>query len=172
MLTNVRSESPMPIQESRGSMTAAQRRYLAVETVIGAIINAILSAAFVFIVFGGHATVPVWGPGGLVLDAVPQTLMVSLMSMLVPGLLTRKRLIAGKVNGAALATVGTIVRRSILVAVLLAGALTGLQSLLFSFGPPRFPFGVVLAAKVLYGAILGAAVAGYGVRRLLVGVTA
>lgn len=115
---------------------------------------------------------PVWGPGGLVLDAVPQTLMVSLMSMLVPGLLTRKRLIAGKVNGAALATVGTIVHRSILVAILLAGVLTGLQFLLFSFGPPRFSFGVVLAAKVLYGAILGAAVAGYGVRRLLVGVTA
>lgn len=172
MQRHMRSETAGLMHERRLAITAPQRRYLAGETIIGAVINAVLSVAFVFIVFGGRTVVPVWGAGGLVLDAVPQTLMVSLMSMLVPGLLTRKRLLQGKVAGALPPTIGAIVRRSIVVALVLAVMLTGVQCLLLSLGPQSYSFGAVLTGKMVYGAILGAAVARYGVRRLLIGARA
>lgn len=150
-------------------LTPAQRRYIAIETVIAAVINAVLSLIFVFLVFGGRLRVPAFGTDGLVLDAVPQTLMVTLMSALVPGLLTRKRLRDGTVEGAAPPTVGAVVLRAVGVAVLAAVVLTGLQYLLLARGPSDYGFGTVLIAKMLYGALLGAFVSRRIVRHLLRG---
>lgn len=151
------------------TLTPAQRRYIRVETVIAAVINAVLSLIFVWLVFGGRLRVPAFGTDGLVLDAVPQTLMVTLMSALVPGLLTRKRLRAGTVEGAAPPTVAAVVLRAVGVAALAAGVLTGLHYLLLARGPSDYGFGTVLIAKMLYGALLGAIVSRRIVRAMLVG---
>jgi hypothetical protein len=73
-------------------MTDAQRRYVRTEMIVATIINAILSIVFMLIVFGGQPIVAVGGRGGLIVDSIPQTAMIALMSMLVPSLLTRRRL--------------------------------------------------------------------------------
>jgi hypothetical protein len=151
------------------ALTPAQRRYVAIETAIAAVINAVLSLIFVFLIFGGRARVPAFGTDGVVLDAIPQTLMVSLMSIVVPGLLTAKRVRDGKVEGGPAPTAGAILSRGGIVAVLAALVLTALQFALLSLGPPDYPFGPVLAAKMLYGAVLGAVIARWGVRRILIG---
>lgn len=168
-LAPIRHEEADGGEYGGGALTPAQQRYLAVETAIGAVINAVLSLAFVLLIFGRMTMVPVFGAGGLIVDAVPQTLMVSLMSMLVPGLLTRKRLREGKVAGAPPPGIVTIVARAVIVALVAMVVLTGLQFMILSLGPSAYPFGAVLVAKMLYGAILGALVARYGVRRLLTG---
>lgn len=150
-------------------MTSAQRRYLAIETGIAAVINAVLSLIFVLLVFDGLDRVPALGDSGLAFDALPQSFMVALMSALVPAILTRKRLRARLIDGASPPAIGAIVVRAVIVAVLAALVLTALQFALLRIGPESYPFGPVLVAKMLYGAILGAAIARGVVRRMLTG---
>lgn len=150
------------------ALTASQRRYLTIETIIAAVINAVLSLAFVLLVFGNRKVISAMGVDGLVLDAVPQTLMVTLMSALVPGLLTRKRILAGQVDGVAPSTAGSVVRRAIIAAIATAVLLTAVHLAVLSIGQVAYPFAGVLVAKIVYGAILGASIARWTVRRMLV----
>lgn len=150
-------------------MTAAQRRYRRTEMAVAAAISAVLSGVFVALLFGGQAVVPVAGWNGLIVDALPQTAMIALMSSLVPTLLTRRRTRRGSI--APLSTAGrwpvTIVLRIgafVLVATMLAG---GLHVVLLPLGPSAWPLSAVFAGKILYGAVLGMAVAGLAVTAAL-----
>ena len=78
-------------------MTASQRRYRRTEMVVAAAISAVLSGVFVALLFGGKAEVPVAGWDGLIVDALPQTAMIALMSSLVPTVLTRRRTRRGSI---------------------------------------------------------------------------
>lgn len=142
-------------------MTPAQRRYVRTEMAIAAVINAALSAVFVWLAFGGQAVVPVLGWRGLAVDTVPQSLMVALMSCLVPTVLTRRRLAAGRVTalspGHRWPRHGLV--RALLVAVPIA-ALAGLVgAAVLPLTGPSWSFGAVAALKPLYGALLGAIIA-------------
>jgi hypothetical protein len=77
------------------SMGTSYRRYIAIETAISIVINVAISALFMLAVFGGATSIDLWGRRGLALDFVPQTFMISAMSILVPTLLTRRRIRAG-----------------------------------------------------------------------------
>lgn len=146
-------------------MTAAQRRYVRSEMIVAAIINAILSIAFTLIVFGGQPMVAVSGRGGLIIDAVPQTLMIALMSMLVPTLLTRRRLAAGRV--AALPGRArwphNLIIRSVLVAAVAAAVAWVLHATLMPSTGPTWRLPPALLFKATYGAILGAVIARFAV---------
>src|ERR1700691_6041774 len=61
-------------------------------------IRAAISVGFDWLVFHGHDHVPSSGPGGLVRDAAPQTFIITLMSTLVPSLVTRKRMRSGHLD--------------------------------------------------------------------------
>jgi hypothetical protein len=128
-------------------MQSIWNKYVLVESSISAVINAILSIGFAFAVFHGRAIVMAAGPGGLVRDAIPQTLAVAFMGSLVPLLLTRKRFTKG-----ALPFLTAIL---IALALLLGGA--GLQALVL---PQVFAKGLdfrqLLLFKTCYGAVLGA----------------
>lgn len=135
-------------------MTAAQRRYRRTEMAVAAAISAVLSGVFVALLFGGQAVVPVAGWNGLIVDALPQTAMIALMSSLVPTLLTRRRtrcggvaplLTASRWPAAAVLRIGAFV----LLATMLAG---GLHAVLLPLGPPAWPLSTVFAGKILYGA--------------------
>jgi hypothetical protein len=80
-------------------MTAlTPRAFVARETVVGIMINMVLSAIVYVTVFrGAGQMVPVWGRGGLALDCVPQCIAVSFMSSLVPGWLAQRALRDGRV---------------------------------------------------------------------------
>ena len=149
-------------------MIAAQRSYVRRETAIGVAINAALSALFVFLVFGGRGRIPV---GDIVLDSLPQSFMIALMATLVPTAITRRRLRNGAI--APLAAERTLLPANLLwrallvaVAATLAGGL--LHALLLPrFAPPLWPFGALLAYKMLYGAALALLVGPVALRRAL-----
>jgi hypothetical protein len=68
---------------------SSRTQYIVVETLISVGINTALSIGFVFLVFHGQSHISATGPHGIVFDMAPQTFMISLMSCLVPALLTR-----------------------------------------------------------------------------------
>jgi hypothetical protein len=150
-------------------MTDAQRRYVRTEMIVATIINAILSIVFMLIVFGGQPIVAVGGRGGLIVDSIPQTAMIALMSMLVPSLLTRRRLKTGRI--APLPEPSrwprTVLVRSVLVATVAAAIAWVLHALLMPLVGPLWPFLPALLFKAVYGAILGAAISGYAVTAAL-----
>lgn len=128
---------------------------------IAAVISAVLSIVFLLLVFGLPVTIPVAGRGGLVMDAVPQSAVIALMSSLVPTLLTRRRVRTGAV--APLPGTSWLPRhalvRALVIAVTVAVLGVAAHALLLPLGPAHWRFAAVLAYKPLYGALLGAAVA-------------
>lgn len=132
-------------------------RYILVETAISIAVNAAISAGFAWLVFGGRAGIGLWGADGLALDFVPQTFMISLMSVLVPTVLTRRRVRSGALpHGESFFRLPrNLFVRALLVAALatalLGGAAAALLALLWS-GPMGFAAGLPL--KVAYGALI------------------
>lgn len=139
-------------------MTAAQRRYLRFEAAIAAVINGVLSAIFVLATFGGRLDVT---NAELVRDAAPQTFFVAMFTILVPGLLTRRRIRAGVIAPLPQARGRRvpIVLRALLVAAGVTVIAVGLHAALL----PRLHGGWFLPGlllyKVAYGAALGAVIA-------------
>ena len=79
-------------------LNAAQQRYVVIEMAIGTLIAIAFSAAFTFAIFGGKAQVALWGNEGLAADTLPHTLGVLVPLVLVPTLITRRRLARGGVD--------------------------------------------------------------------------
>ena len=142
--------------------------YIRTETSISVAINTVLSLAFVYFVFHGQARVPVLGPHGIVPDMAPQTFMVTLMACLVPGLLTRRRLLAGGLpwteRGIRI-PVGKVVRTSIASALVMTGLAMGLSWVLLPHLLPNgLAFTPLLLAKAVYGALLAAVATPWAIR--------
>jgi hypothetical protein len=138
------------------------RRHVVTETLISMVVNALFSAGFAFLVFGGVTEIGLWGPAGLALDFVPQTFVIATMSVLVPTALTRRRIRAGALargRGAPSRLPGNLLVRALLVAlaatILLGGAATALLAAASS-GP--LTFATVLPLKIAYGAFVALAV--------------
>ena len=144
--------------------------YIRRETAGSIVINTVLSLGFFLAAFGRTDPVQVWGIGAYAFDFVPQSFMIALMSTLVPGLLTAKRLRAGAVGrlDAASRWPSSLVLRAIVLAVASAVIGAGLATLVLrALGAEGIPWGVALAAKLAYGAALAAAVTPIGLRAAL-----
>jgi hypothetical protein len=153
------------------SLAGENRRHLVRETLVSILINAVLSALFVWLVFGGRPQVELWDVGRLALDFIPQTFVITLMATLVPSAITRKRLRDGKLTRS-----GERVRqlprnlflRGLLFAVVVTPIAVGLSILALSAtwnGPMAFV--PVLVLKVLYGGVLALLVTSFTVRAAL-----
>ncbi len=141
--------------------------YIRRETGVSIGINTALSALFFVLVFGRSGAVTVWGQGGYVIDFVPQGFMIGLMSVLVPGVLARKALAAGKIGGIQCAS--TPLRRLGARAVIwgLLGAVAGVagSAALFSFiSLAQFAWLPALLVKLGFGAGLAAIATPAGLR--------
>lgn len=139
-------------------MTDAHRKYLIVETLVSVVVNGAISALFVVLAFAGRSEVDLWGPGNLAVDLLPQTFAVAFMSVLVPTILTRKRLRSGKLGraeGVSSRLPRNLWLRSLLLAVaatvLIAGTMIALLAALWS-GP--IAYGDLFLLKVLYGGVV------------------
>ena len=149
-------------------MTAEQRAYVRRETLIGIVINAALSALFVFLVFGSRELIE---RQEIILDALPQSFMVALMTTIVPTALTRRRLRAGTV--AALPGRRSSLPRNLLLrglAVAVAAALIGgaLHWLLLPLlTPPRWTLATLLPYKIAYGGLLAMLLGPFTLRQAL-----
>lgn len=139
-------------------MVQPYRRYIAIETCISIAINVIFSALFMIAVFGRSPLIGLWGAHGLALDFIPQTFMISAMSVLVPTLLTRRRARRGileiKSRGTA-RIVNHLGVRVLLIASLLTMILSGVALAILALswaGPLRF--WQVFPMKLLYGGVV------------------
>jgi hypothetical protein len=130
------------------------RRVVARETALSVAINGLLSLLFFLAVFGTAR--PVAWPA-LAVDGLPQSFMVALMGSLVPGLIVGARL--GRARG-------PIVRRALLFAAAALLLLGGGGWLLLHGRAGTVAAGTALAAKVAYGAALGAIVTPAALSRL------
>jgi hypothetical protein len=149
---------------------ASIRRHIAREALISGIISGAISVAFVFLVFLGPREVPVWGVRGLVTDCIPQGFMIGLMGALVPSLLARRSLSAGRlpIGHSPDLLLLRIVRGALLSAVASAAALTGAAAAVLAIGGwNRIEFIAALVLKAGAGVALGVVVTRITLRRLL-----
>lgn len=140
------------------------------ETRVSIVINAVLSVLFFLLVFGWNGPVRVWGVGNYVFDAIPQSFMVSLMSTLVPGAMT-----ARKLAQASVAPIDrqrrlprSLIPRGLIFA--LAGSCAGYALFavpLLVTGVETLAWGTAFAFKIVYGGTLGALVSRAGLREAL-----
>jgi energy-converting hydrogenase Eha subunit C len=134
------------------------RRYIAAETGISILINVIFSALFMFAVFGRTASIDLWGGHGLAVDFVPQTFMISAMSVLVPTLVLRKRVGRGVLktrSGTPPRLLSHLALRVLLLSGLFTIILGGIGVVILSAswaGPLRFWQAFPL--KLVYGGIV------------------
>lgn len=151
-------------------MTPAQRRYVAIEAMIGAMISAVLSIVFVLLMFGRLDRVPVMGGGGLIVDGVPQGFAIALMATLVPTMLTRRRLalqrVAPIIGDAPRRSVGFFVQL-LAIAMMGAGLTVAMTALLPVVGVDDVALMIVLAAKAVWGFVLGGVIAAIMTRAAL-----
>lgn len=144
--------------------------YLRRETRLSIAINSVLSLLFYAIFFPAFDGVALGWSDGLGFDFVPQSFAITLMSVLVPGFLTQKRLNAGGI--APLPGESALPRalgwRALLFAITAAafGAIVGATLALVARGVV-VQWGVGAAVKIAYGAVLAAIVTPAGVRATL-----
>ena len=131
------------------------------ETAISTVINMLFSAAFFAALFGFSAPVMVGGRHGLGADCLPQGFMVALMGALVPSLIARAK------SGTRRPTVGRVVGRSFILALLvslLAGG--GAWMLLASLAPASLSPGQALLIKLVFAALVSLTVTPLALSRL------
>lgn len=150
--------------------------YIRRETLISMVINSVLTLLFFLLLFGGMAHVPQWGVGHWAFDFIPQSLMIALMSTLVPGLLTRRAVASSRImaNGPPSRLPANPVVRAIAVALAVTTIVVALvvaAHLVVSASgqgtPSTIPFAAALAIKLAYAAVLAAAVTPPGLRAAL-----
>jgi hypothetical protein len=133
-------------------------RYLLIETATSAVANTLFSIAFVFLVFHGHARIPVRGSGGLIYDAIPQSFMVGLMSALISPAITRKRIAAKSLPirlSNRLAHIFHLYIRAFLFALAAMVAGVAVQAVLLTvLFPASLSFWTALIYKSIFGACL------------------
>ncbi len=141
-------------------MDNAHHHYILVETILSVLINMALSAFFVILVFGHDHLIELWGWHSWAVDLVPQTIMISAMSTIVPTFFTRRRTASGRISRCTTPPFRFPMPRrlfvramllSVLITLFIGGAAL-LLSMLFWKGPIQF--GTLLALKLAYGAVV------------------
>lgn len=146
------------------------RDYVRRETSISIVINVVLTVLIFVGVFGVGHSVSVWGVGNWVFDFLPQSFMIALMSTLVPGALTSRKIAAGKLARAANASrlPDRLVLRALFLAVASAIVGTAIVALgAFALTVDALGFFPALAFKMAYAVLLAAFVTPIGLRAAL-----
>lgn len=145
--------------------------YIRTETRFSMVGSVAVTMLFYSLVFGIGGRVPVWGVGGYAFDFGPQSFMTALICTWLPGLVTRKRLQSGH----------PLLHRARLggSSVLMTGLGAGLATLLVGGGAAvallvaseatTIDWGLGLALKCAFAAVVALIVTPIGLRRLLVG---
>lgn len=140
------------------------------ETLVSIVINVVISLAFFWLVFADTDPIPVWGVGNYVFDLIPQTFMITLMSVLVPGTIVARKLRAGNVGTFPVAK--PLLRNRLVRAIVFAVSAVCITVVLASatlvaFGIDTIPSMPALASKLLIGGALAAIVTPLGLAREL-----
>ena len=150
---------------------SSRTQYVLIETLISVAINTALSIGFVFLIFHHRSQIPATGSHGIVADMAPQTFMVVLMSCLVPGLLTRRRLSVGSLSWQNRESQMTSSHVWLTAGILAALGTCLIVGLSWSTLPYLLPFGVrfhsLVIGKALFGMMLAAMVTPWAIARVL-----
>jgi hypothetical protein len=144
--------------------------YVRRETYVSMAINAVLSLAFYILFFGLSGRAPIGGTGGFAFDFIPQSFAITLMSVLVPGFLTIRKLAAGKLAPEA---GRTALPRALWLRALLMAAAAALASaagalvLILVAGSATLPWPTGAAIKIVYGMVLAGIVTPIGLHAAL-----
>jgi hypothetical protein len=131
------------------------------ETAISTLPNAVVSAGFVWLLFGGQSRIGLWGMNGLAFDLVPTTFMLTLMTTIALTLLFRKRrrddvLPARLIDAPPLPVPhNPVLRGAVLGLALLVLFVPASVVVLAAVWQGDWPFAQVLAFKVVYGVAVG-----------------
>ena len=150
----------------RTAWTRDQRAHAGREILLGALISALFSIGFVFLIFGGARQI---ASRSLMWDAVPQSFMIVLMASLVPGLFARAKIASGvlRTGSGNSPSVKWIVTRALFFALITAALALACHALVLPIVAPQGAvFTHVLIFKLVYGAMLGAAAVALLFRRL------
>ena len=144
---------------SEAPLTPAHRHYIAKETFLSIVINIIISALFMELVFGRRKFISLWGPHGLALDFVPQTFMISAMSVLVPGLIALRRQRSGALPATVLSRSPVATRRlwiriAVISTMLTIVAATLATGVLAAMAANPMSFSAAFFFKIAYGALI------------------
>lgn len=143
-------------------MTGSQKRYIVRETLVGIILNIVVSAIFVWLMFHGLPRIGLWGMEGLAFDLVPTTFMITLMTTIALTFITRGRMRAGVV--APMRSIGPALHgfpplRGLILGLLFTIALVPpIIGVLAFLWRRDWSYGEVMGFKIVYGASLGAVV--------------
>lgn len=138
--------------------TTDAKQFLAIQLGISAVLNALISALFVWIVFRGQDRIGLWGGKGLAADLVPTTFMITLMSAIALTIATRSAVRSGKVE--ARTGAWRLPRNPALRGLTLAFAATlilvplSVAALAFLW-ESDWSYRTVMAFKIGYGVVLG-----------------
>lgn len=139
----------------------AYRRFIVTETLVNGALSAVLSAGFVWLIFGGRSAIPLRGADGVIFDQLPMTFMISLMMTFGLTLFTRARCAKGQAprRDSRLPLPRWLPLRAVSVAVVATVLLVGISAaLLAAFGPPVWSYAEVTVFKMIYGTIVAMAV--------------
>lgn len=140
-------------------MDPVHKRYVAVETAVGVVLNIVVGALFVWLMFGGRARVGLWGADGLAFDLVPTVFMITLMTTVALTLITRARIRKGAVppmRDSGRPIPGIVPLRALLFALVATVAIVPLSvAILWLVWRGDWSFGAVMGFKIAYCAVLG-----------------
>ena len=144
-------------------MDAEHARYVRTETLIGVVLNVIVSAILAWVVVPKPpGVISLWGMGGIAFDLVPTTFMIVFMTSIALGLLTYKRLSDAKVTplpraraGLAGRLPGFVPGRALILALIACATLLPLTVLgLTALGVESMRLWPFVAFKAAYGALI------------------
>lgn len=146
--------------------------YIRRETLVSMVINGVFSLVFFLIIFGRAPAIPLWGVGNWVFDCLPQSFMIALMSTLVPGALTAKRLRTGQLQASPQKSrlPRSLVLRALLLSI--AAALIGtavVAAIALASGVTVLDRTTAMVIKIIYGIVLAALVTPIGLSSALAG---
>jgi len=145
-------------------------RYVAIETTIGAAINAVLSMGLTYVLFEAHVPMPGDNPA-LLRDIGTQCFIVALASVMVPTLLTRRRCQQGALPclRRPASWVDNLLPRALLISA--GAAAIGVALLYWAVLPQlasaRFTISAFLALKGTVGAVIASGVTPFAVHLAL-----
>jgi hypothetical protein len=137
------------------------RKFLWTQQAVSVVLNGIISALFVWLVFGGMERIGLWGAAGLAADLVPTTFMITLMMGIGLTLMTRGAVRKGQVPPLSSKSVlpRNVLLRAPLLAIAATATLVPLSVLmLWLLWSRDWTYGEVMTFKIVYGVALGAIV--------------
>lgn len=139
----------------------AHLRFVRTEVIVNSVLSAVLSAGFVYLIFGGRERAPTWGLDGVAFDFVPMTFAIAFMMTIGLTLYTRRRaaqgkapLLAGHPRLPRILPLRALGNALLLLAALVPPAIL----LLWLAGRRDWAYAEIMAMKVLYGALVAAVV--------------